>query len=388
MKTKKREYEKHNRKSFAIAFIVIGIVIIGALKAEFGKKTNTVTDASQVVSFPADHAAHPSFKAEWWYLNILTNSTQTNGSDEQNYANVVSFSRINNTAGLLTSFAQPLSNAFTQKTDISGTITTSITNGLLFVQYKHDKLVLSLRQVPSLSDGRKQYTLTGFTPAGGNFSYVLTERTVPSSGSTTPLLWGCTGQISVFAPNDTFYYSMPDLDVTGSFVTPQGVLRTVKAGKAWFDHQWFNTTPPADWKGHYWTSSHWSTNQNIFDSKSSHEAIGFVTQVYTTGNKYTYWVRRKTDGKNECGTEGAILPRIYSPRNQYPTDWSVTLIKSSTNKFAAFETHAFSDTEVFVPPIGPSFFEATAQMTGTINGRYKFGAGFIETHLKQTFPTR
>lgn len=383
--TKKK---KHYSRFLIFLNIVLGLIAVSIIvyrltpvKNYFDNRSRATT--TTYLSFPRDHASHPSYAAEWWYINLRLNTTKEDGTDQREYASLVSFSRINNNSGLLTSLADLKSNTFSERTLTQGSLNVSInTAGRLGVRYVNDNLRMMLNESAPLANGAKKYSLQGTMTNGGSLLLTLTERTVPRSGTTTPLLWGCTGKISVFGTNDTYYYSIPDLDTTGSIQLPDGTRRIVTGGKAWIDHQWFNNVPPYDWEGHYWMSGHWSRSQNIYDRTSQHQALGYVTQVYDNGEKYTYWVRRKTDGTNACGNYATAAFSSYSPTG-YPNIWNVSLKNSPTSIVASFTATATSDNQVFNPPIGPDFFEPAAKLTGTIDGAQWYGIGFLETHLKR-----
>lgn len=341
--------------------------------------------AAALVSFPRDHSSHPNFKAEWWYLNLLTKTTNQQGVDEKDTGYLLSFSTIKppesstKINGLLSSIYDNSSKEFKQNTDIGGDLQVYLKNQkYLFAQYTNQDSYATLEEKKPGADGKRIYKLSGKTPQTGTFDLTLKERTKSNS----PLLWGgntpnCTGKISVFEPDDTFYYSIPDLDITGTITNANGEQRNVKIGKAWIDHQWFNNTPPSNWKGHYWTSFHFTESNNLYNNEP-HHAVGFVTQIYNTGPKYTYWVKRNANGSNQCGTEGNIAINNYGETN-YPASWTIDL-KKSGNKFLQLTGSSFSDNQIFNPPGGlPQFFEPVSFYSGTLNGKSITGLGFFET---------
>ena len=341
-------------------------------------------EAAALVSFPKDYSSHPTYNAEWWYLNLSLRTERTDRKFDPAYIKdlgyLLSFSRIANTNGLLNSRFDRKTKEFSEKTDVGGTLTVSLINSkYLFVDYINGLNHATLEEKPPGADGKKLYKLVGKTDQIGNFSLKLKERTLSSS----PLLWGgtngnCTGQISVFTPNDTFYYSIPDLDITGTIIDVDGVSRNVKNGKAWIDHQWFNSAPPSNWKGHYWTSFHFTESNNLYNSEP-HHAVGFVTQIYNTGPKYTYWVKRNANGTNQCGAEGSITINNYGS-TAFPSSWSIGLNKSGST-FLNANGATFSDNQIIDPPIGPNFIESASYYSGNVSGKPFTGLGFFETHL-------
>lgn len=373
---------KHISSKIGIVILILGLLVTLFL-VNYLPKINLALkspEAAALVSFPKDHKSHPNFKAEWWYLSLLTKTVKPDGSDEKDTAQIISFSRILNNNGLLTSNYDHSNQSFREKTNKGGDLQVYLTDGkYLFAQYSDAVSNATLQEKKPGKDKKRIYKLTGKTPEIGTFDLTLKERTK----SNLPLLWGgntpnCTGKISVFEDNDTFYYSIPDLDITGFITNENGEQRNVKIGKAWIDHQWFNSSWPEDWKGHYWSGLHFTETSNLYDP-GPHHAIGFVTQIYDTGPKNTYWVKRNANGSNQCGTEGNIAINNYGDTN-YPSSWTIDLKKSS-NSFLQFNGSPFSDNQVFTPPYLPKFFEPASYITGTLNGKPITGLGFFETHL-------
>lgn len=381
--------------SSKIGFIILALgLLLTLFLVNYLPKINLAfkrPQAAALVSFPEDHKSHPNFKAEWWYLNLLTKTTNQQGKDEKDTGYLLSFSTIkpseNSTRinGLLSSFYDNSSKEFKQNTNMGGDLQVYLKNQkYLFAQYTNPDSYATLEEKKPGKDKKRVYKLSGKTPEIGIFDLTLKERTKSNS----PLLWGgntpnCTGKISVFEPDDTFYYSIPDLDITGTITNPNGEQRNVKIGKAWIDHQWFNSSWPENWKGHYWSGLHFTESSNLYDS-GPHHAIGFVTQFYNDEKlgeipKYTYWVKRNANGSNQCGTEGNIAINNYGDTN-YPSSWTIDLMKSG-KKLLQLTGSSFSDNQVFDPPANlKDFFEPVSFYSGTLNGKPITGLGFFETH--------
>lgn len=244
---------RHLIKSLGLIFVLAGTlsVLVLSLLLPRVRLNPQESKASSILSFPVDHGPHPDFRAEWWYLNLLTQTTKTDGTDQKDLAYVLSFSRILGVENLLSSRYDNTSKSFKESTDQNGGLVVQLMDGnRLFVQYSNGLVGATLEELSIGTDRKKSYHLTGRTANMGSFDLTLKERTVVSAGFNTPLLWGgttgnCQGKISVFSADDTFYYSIPDLDITGTITDMDGVKRNVTVGKAWFDHQWFNNSPPA-----------------------------------------------------------------------------------------------------------------------------------------------
>lgn len=367
-----------NLRLFISSLVLCCILVLGALIPgdSFGVRK---AEASSVLNFPADHGEHSMFNAEWWYLNLLTRTEKADGTDQRDLAYVLSFSRILGIKNLLSSRYDNTSESFKESTEQDGSLVVQLVDGnRLFVQFNKDLVLSTLEELPTGPDRKKLYRLTGRTVNLGSFDLTLKERSVVSSGFNTPLLWGgttgnCQGKISVFSQSDTYYYSVPDLDITGSITENDGTRRNVIVGKAWLDHQWFNSYPPQNWEGHYWANFHLTHSGNLYDSEP-HQAFGFVSQVYTDGPRYAYWVKRNADGTNECGTSGIITVNSYGSAN-YPNSWTLN------NEFLNANGNSFSDNQIYQPPVGPNFIEAASYYSGSLNGTAFTGLGFFETHL-------
>jgi hypothetical protein len=367
-------------KSKKLLFLITTLVLlISILISNFISKTNTDTrsqaaSVSPKISFPKDHLFHSNFKREWWYLNLMIRSYSDKDKTNKDTGYLISFSKIDGVNGLLTSRFDQSNNKFSQKTNYPGRINTNLDKGLLTVSFsKSNGPSMVLKELSPLKNGAKQYSLKGNSSEIGAVDLVLIEKTVSSKGYNTPLLWGCTGNISVFSPNDTFYYSIPDLDITGLIKDTDGTSQKVVVGKAWMDHQWFNSSPSSDWQGHYWSDLYLTTRK---DFEGPHIAIGAVTQIYKSGPKYSYWVKRNTDGSNDCGTN--LNFQINSKfSNGYPFK-----IKLNIDNVYSGEITPFSSSQIF-NALDETFFEPMSYTMGKNEKTNYTGLGFFETGIKK-----
>lgn len=367
-------------KKILLLVTIICVAIVSTLISNLIGKTNTDTRSQAAstpkISFPKDHVFHKKFSNEWWYLNLLIRTTDKETRDT---GYIVSFVKINNNNALLTSKFDGYDNNFNEKTNQPGTITTTLgKTNLLTVSFSQKSgPSFTLKELSPLKNGAKRYSLKGNSSETGTLDLILTEKTVSAKGYNTPLLWGCNGNISVFSPNDTFYYSIPDLDITGTVKGQDGVVTKVKVGKAWMDHQWFNSSPPSDWVGHYW-SSIYLTKRNDF--LGPHTAIGAVTQIFKNGPKYSYWVKRNTDGTNECGTDVNFqVGKKYN--NKYPSLVKINLTNSKKQLIYSGTIMPFSKNQIFKSS-GVEFFEPMSFVSGTLGKNDTTGLGFFETAIK------
>ena len=368
---------KSKKVIFLVTILLLSIISI--LISNLISKTNTDTrsQAAQTpkISFPKDHIFHKNFSREWWYLNLLVR-TDDNKIRDTGY--IISFGKIGDTFALLTSKYDNYDKKFKEETYKSGTLTSTLgKNNLFTISYSQKNgPKLTFKELSPLQNGAKRYSLKGNSLQTGTLDLIFTENTVSKKGYNTPLLWGCNGNISVFEPNDTYYYSIPDLDITGTVKEGDGKIRNVKVGKAWIDHQWFNSSPTSDWKGHNWIGHH-LTQRNDFIGP--HTAIGAVTQIFSNGPKYSYWVKRNPDGTNDCGTDVNFqIKNKYS--NNYPSQIKINITKSNKKIYSGTIT-PMNRNQVFTSS-GIDFFEPMSYISGTLGKNNVTGLGFFETAIK------
>lgn len=368
-------------------FFVIGILCSGLF---FNIQNDEATASSlKKVTFPKDHLEHRHFDAEWWYLNMSVIAKDKKTGAVKNFAYIIFMSRINGQYAILSSKYDNSDKGYIEKTEVGGSINTSVRNKRINISYKkNEKYKMRLSEFERKKNGIRSYKLSGNTPQVGNFNLNLTERSYSKYNNTQPLLWGCNGVISVFEPDDTFYYSIPELNISGQITEGSGSgkkIYNVMSGKTWIDHQWFNApsmiSPRSFWRGHYWAAFHYSKGKNPL-SPTGTGALGTVVQVFSDGPKYSYWVKRNFNGKNECGSK-ATIKAFEHGSNGYPQKFNITLLKQSSNKpFAKIQSTVFSSNQVTRPPLGPEFLEASSYFKGTIDNSKVYGVGIIETHLK------
>ena len=370
-----------------ISKLILIVIILSIISLTVGQYTNKINTenrskaaSSAKISFPKDHVFHSNFKREWWYLNLMVRSSSDNNKSNKDIGYLISFSKIDGINGLLTSRFNRSDNKFSQKTNYPGTITTNLNDtGLLTVSFsKSNSSSMTLKELPPLKNGAKQYSLKGNSPEIGTLNLILTEKTVNLNGSNTPLLWGCTGNISVFSKNDTFYYSIPDLDISGTIKDIDNSSRKVIVGKAWMDHQWFNSSPPKDWQGHYWSNLYLTERQ---DFSGPHLGIGAVTQIYKNGPRYSYWVKRNIDGTNECGSNLKFNINSYY-NNKYPSNINLSINNNQGKSIFNGKITPFSSNQIFNQN-NTSFFEPMSYLTGISKNKKYTGLGFFETGLKK-----
>ena len=367
--------------AFMISSIFLGIFFIFMVDGAFASSVKKLT-------FPKDHLEHKNFDSEWWYLNLSVIAENTKTGKVKNFAYIISMSRINGQYAILSSKYDNSNKRFAEKTEVGGSINATAKNGYINISYtKNKNYGMRLSENKRKANGVRSYKLSGNTPQVGKLNLNLTERSYSKYTDTKPLLWGCDGVISVFEDDDTFYYSIVDLNVSGKITEGIGnkvQVYKVLSGKAWIDHQWFNApssiSPLSFWRGHYWSGFHYSKGKNPLAPMDT-AAMGVVVQIFSDGPKYSYWVKRNFNGKNECGSKATVKASQFAA-NGFPQRLNITLLDQKSNQpFARIQGNVFSSNQVVKVPIGPQFLEASSYFRGTVDKSKVNGVGIIETHL-------
>ncbi len=350
----------HRKNIFSFIFIFVSLFATLSTIYYWKEIRHPKAYIDDPLSFPASHAPHPEFDAEWWYVNMNLTLVDSSAKTSK-HSHIISLSRILGNDGLLNTHYNHKTNSFVEKTHIGETEINPVSLG---VGFEFNSQTASGSIYPYDKVGSTYYfKLEGQTPEIPNFNLDLE---IPKFDS--PLLWNCSGRLSVFRPNDTYYYSVPNIKVlSGTITYPDGKIYRVKSGVAWMDHQWFNGGPTPDWQGHYWISSKLGSNMSL----------GFVTQKFQSGYANTYWVMRR-NGKNLCGNTGSVNI-TESWNNGYPKEIELTIDDNSSLVI----TNS-SENQIIRPPIGAEFYEPSVfSIEGKVFGKpilTKYG--FFETHLK------
>ncbi|MFC5497906.1 lipocalin-like domain-containing protein [Caenimonas terrae] len=194
--------------------------------------------------FPRDHGAHPALRTEWWYITGAVSS----GGREFGFQVTFFRSRVDATQQMQSQFAaRQLLFAHAAITDVEGR------------KLRHDQRIA--REgfgVVSASGTDTAIRLRDWSLRREDGAYVaqvageeigLQLRCAP----TQPLLLQGRNGLSRKGPQEqqaSYYYSEPQLAVTGTLRLPGRVLQA--QGKAWMDHEWSDEVLHPDAQGWDW----------------------------------------------------------------------------------------------------------------------------------------
>jgi predicted secreted hydrolase len=262
--------------------------------------------------FPRDHGAHPQLRTEWWYI---TGSVASGGRE---FGFQVTFfrSRVDATQAMTSKFAaKQLVFAHAAITDVQDRKLLHdqriAREGFGVVSASEEDTAIRLRDWSLRREGGAYVAQI----AGEEIGMQL--RCAP----TQPLLLQGDNGLSRKGPQErqaSYYYSEPQLAVTGSIRLPGRVLQV--AGKAWMDHEWSDEVLHAEALGWDWIGMN-------LDDGSALTAFRLRTKdgaALWDGGSF-----RAAGGKPYSFSRGEVVfspqRRWKSPLSQasYPVEWIV-----------------------------------------------------------------
>ncbi|MBS4672908.1 Predicted secreted hydrolase [Aeromonas hydrophila] len=203
----------------------------------------------QTINLPADHAAHPDYRSEWWYLtgNLKDEQGREYGLQWTLFRQGVDWQVVDKKGSVR---EQPLVNSWlTPQLWLAQFAITDLATG----QHLQDER--TSRQGPGLAGASQgEYWLrewalksqgTALFPARLNVDSAIGQLDLRVSNRKPAVLQGKAGYSEKSPGNASFYYSFPRLMLTGT-LTLDGETRTV-SGQGWFDHEW-SSSVLADWQ--------------------------------------------------------------------------------------------------------------------------------------------
>ena len=312
--------------------------------------TAVETAPEPLINLPADEGPHDS-AIEWWYFNGLL--TDDRGR-EYSYHYVTFQSEAAGTA--VPHLLQASLGDHTAGVHLTG------------AQVLLDTLDRNAAGVDVAVNGWKMrgdgesYTL-GFTLG----EYTLDLDAVPTR---PPVLHQGIGLVDLGPAGDTFYYTRPRLDVTGS-ITIGGESRSV-TGATWMDHQWGDIVGQR--VGWDWVSVQLDDGRDlmavlVWDPADRTPFSGYGTLVSPDGSVLTL----EEDDVSITSTETwtSAVTGI-----EYPSGWMLTVDSLDLN--LELEP-ALKDSEFAGSRFTPAaYWEGEVSVAGTIQGRSVGGRGFVE----------
>ena len=285
-------------------------------KAEQGFSRATKIRAFQ---FPQDHAAHPDFRSEWWY--ITGNLT---GKDNNRYGYQVTLFRIALTSQLPTSKSNWTTNqvwmAHVALTDVAAN------------NHWHDQrlargaLGLAGQSHQPFKVWLEDWQIIG--SAEGNFPWLIDFKTeqfhlkLKLSSRKPVVLQGDKGlsQKSSEAGNASYYYSLTRLYTVGEIIKdnrPQAV-----SGWSWLDREWSTSALGAEQVGWDWFSLQFNDQHELmFYRLRKHNG---VTDEHSAGK----WILPDGESQSLQAHDVLIQPLRYwtsSAGRRYPIKWKLEI---------------------------------------------------------------
>jgi predicted secreted hydrolase len=335
--------------------LLCALAAILALVIPIGTNVSSVSAASPAVSFPRDEGPHAD-SHEWWYFTGHLAGTDAGGTPHSYGFELTVFR---------STILFPLTSAYTAHFAV-----TDITRGtFVFAQrYSLQPDVLPIgggfnnRVIDWAMSGLKGKN--SMTAAFLDLSYGLDLKL---NTTKAPALHGNGGIIDYGPFGESYYYSEPRLQTTGT-VVDHGV-RVPVTGTAWFDHQWGDfESGPGGWD--------WFSIQ--LDNGAQYMVYllkdGSGTIVHTIGT------RINADGTatpvDPSQIHETVLGTWTSPNTSYTysSGWRLDLPGGSltiTPEIRNQELHGVT------APAG-KYWEGATAVTGTMNGSAVAGQGYTE----------
>lgn len=317
----------------------------------FNYENNSQNQANlAALNFPIDHGSHKDSYNESYIIhldlnlskniksNLATNKAGSSNPAYYNKTKVISTVTFNTTRdrnqtydSMLVSSLNSATNTFAFS-NLTGIYTNQLTNGKLNTRFLPVDGVyntsVSFYENRDKSSNLSQLILVGEIPNVGFVNLVFLQ---PNQNHILP--WGeqrCNGIISVFNPNDTYMYSIPNYIVAG-YVLINGFEYNVDGGLASLDHTWSRGNEVNSFfnlNKNYWVRANFSTNNktNFDELKYQDLASGKLFSFSAFSNdKNNYYVFKDSAGNNTCGRGGQITPINYYSDTLFPANLKVTL---------------------------------------------------------------
>lgn len=221
------------------------LATIAALPAAARATTYPAVERGTALQFPRDHGAHPAFRTEWWYLTAVVKTAA--GRD---FGLQVTFFR-SRVAGLPTG----PSRFATDQIIFAHCALTDIANKKHWFEEKAARPVFDLAGA-STADTDVWIDHWRLTRKADGYQADLKAREFSVAFHAEPtrpvLLQGDAGfsQKGRLPEQASYYYSQPQLALTGNITGPQ--IRERIAGRAWLDHEWSSEILSPDAQGWDW----------------------------------------------------------------------------------------------------------------------------------------
>ena len=311
-----------------------------------------VPKRGQELVFPRDHAAHPEYRIEWWYL-----TANLQGDDGREYGLQWTLFR---------SAFEPMESSGWDSAQMwmgHAGVTTSdqhfVAERLARGGIGQAGVSLESRFEAWIDDwvlrGARDLSNLELRASGPEFSY---EMDLSATGPLT--LQGDQGySVKSAAGQASYYYSQPFFDIAGTLKLPTGDVAVT--GHAWLDREWSSQPLASEQTGWDWFSL-------VFDSGA--RMMGFVLRSQSAA-PYTSATWIEPDGTTSAMPNGAFkatpLKRTEVAGRDIPTSWSLRLPERQVDiEVTALNPQAWMATSV-------PYWEGPIMITGSHSGR-----GYLE----------
>ncbi len=335
--------------------LIIGLVLLMTLAVACGNGADADGGQALLIDLPADEGAHPA-GIEWWYFN---------GHLTDDAARDYSFHFVTFQIG-----ADQTEGDVSQSGQL---LQLSLGDHANQVFLTGEKVSL---KTPDATPGRFAVDLDGWQMSGDGKEYALAFDTGVYSASLNALslkpaaFHQRTGFVNLGPAGDTFYYTRPRLELSGT-LTIDGVPRPV-AGTGWMDHQWGKFVSRQvgwDWMSLQLDDGSELMAALVWDPEDRQPFTSYGTFIATDGT-----VRHLLDGDVILTPTGSWT----SPATGivYPMGWELR-VEPLTLELAL--TPAQQDAEYPRSRYGPpSYWEGAVSLAGAIDGSPVTGKGFVE----------
>lgn len=316
-------------------------------------------DPAYSLEFPADHAAHPDFRIEWWYVTATLS-----GPDDTDYGLQWTLFRTALAPGEGTGWTSPqlwMGHAAITTPDAHHVAERLARGGIgqagVSLKDQGTPFVAWIDnwQMTSQADpGSDPLSALKLTATGADFSYAVDLQAMGPlvlQGDKGYSVKSAEGQAS-------HYYSQPFYEVSGALALPEGEVAVT--GKAWLDREWSSQPLAPDQTGWDWFSL-------AFDDGA--RLMGFVLRDGGAGFTSGTWIA--ADGSATPLAPGALQAEPVTlatvAGRAVPVAWRLTLPEHALDvTLSALNPKAWMATSV-------PYWEGPVRFTGSHSGR-----GYLE----------
>jgi predicted secreted hydrolase len=287
-----------------------------------------MADRPRTFHFPDDHAAHPGYRIEWWYLtgNLKTNTDQLDSNAEYGYQITFFITALQAKPTDRKSawvshhiwMAHLAVSDINQQQHYQQQRLSRESLGLAGFQQQPFKIWLEDWQITAADNGDFPWKITA---KDQEFSIDLTVNPLKPA-----ILQGDQGlsQKSAETGNASYYYSFTRLNTTGT-LTVAGKKQAVE-GLSWLDREWSSSALGKDQVGWDWFSLQLNNNEELMYYRLRNKTG--QSDRYSRGK----WIKSNNDTIDLANDDVELTALEYWQSNTgktYPISWQLTIPKLS-----------------------------------------------------------